>query len=422
MPDAKAAIISLHNDNKELCNLAASLKYEVIKIFVQRRHQPSAAGYIGPGKIKEIREYIEKTGIDAALVNGELRPSQWYNLERELEIKVYDRLRLILDIFADRAQRKEARLQVQWASLQYERPFIKELIHRTKIGEHPGFMAGGEYPVANYYEMIKKQMKKIQEELKKIEGRRKARRQHRLEKGFYLIAIAGYTNAGKSRLLNRLTDESIPVDGRLFSTLSTTTRRMQQKSHDGTVPLLITDTVGFIQDLPHYVIKAFHATLEEIELSDVVVLLVDGSDTIDGIRKKTVTSLHELRSMGHTPKVVVGLNKADLLTDEQQLERELAVSDLLGDQPLVWLSAKTGYNIDQLVDLIYTTLPKKIHMEVTFPSRMTEKSLATILQENVEIAQIDNGTEDRVYVWCSARVKDKVMGRLQKRGFAVRII
>jgi len=418
----KAVVISLQDDNHELCHLAASLRYQVHHVFVQHRNTPAVAGYIGPGKIKELRQYIDDNDIDVLLVNGELRPSQWYNLERSLEIIVYDRLRLILDIFADRAQRREAQLQVQWASLQYERPFIKELIHRTKMGEHPGFMAGGEYPVASYYEMIKKQMRKIQQELGKIEVQREARRRHRVDQGFYLISIAGYTNAGKSCLLNQLTDETTLVEEQLFSTLSTTTRRLKQESNDKTIPMLVTDTVGFIQNLPHWLVKAFHSTLEEIELSDVVILLIDGSNSNETIRKKTSTSLREMNSMANTPRIVVGLNKADLVTDRQRKDRETALYTLIEKYPFVWLSAETGYNIDKLVTTIYNMLPEKIHMEITFPKKMTKKTVAAVLQEDVGLSRIDNSNEEKAYVWCSARSKDKVIGRLEKRGLSIRVI
>jgi len=299
---------------------------------------------------------------------------------------------------------------------------MKELIHRTKKGEHPGFMAGGEYPVANYYEMIKKQMKKIQKELGKIEVQREARRRHRVAQGFYLISIAGYTNAGKSCLLNKLTDATTRVEEQLFSTLSTTTRRIKQRFNDKSIPLLITDTVGFIQDLPHWLVKAFHATLEEIELSDIAILLIDGSNSSETMRKKAVTSLHELNSMENTPHIIVGLNKADLVTDRQRKEQETVLESIIGTDPFVWLSAKTGYNIDKLIATLYNVLPEKIHLEITVPKKMTKKTVATVLKKEIGILHIDNSNNRRVKVWCSARSKEKVIGRLEKRGLNVRVI
>jgi len=169
MERKKAVIISLQEDNEELEHLSESLNYEVVKIFIQRQGKSRRPFYIGKGKIREIKDYLSERNINFAIVNGMLTPSQWYNMEKELGIKVYDRVHLILDIFADRAKRKEAKLQVKLAYLRYEKPYIKELIQRIRAGEHPGFMDGGEYEIANYYEMIKRQIKKIKKELEKLE-------------------------------------------------------------------------------------------------------------------------------------------------------------------------------------------------------------------------------------------------------------
>ena len=219
-------VISKNNDVKEIIALANSLGFEIVQTFIQKRENTTPY-YIGTGKLKEIKNFVDENEIEIAFINDELKPSQWYNLEDFLKIKVYDRIRLILEVFADRANRKEAKLQVKLAKLRYEKPFVRELIHRLKEKERPGFLAGGEYLVADYYEMIKKQMKKIKEELTKIEMERKIRRKDRREGGFYLVSIAGYTNAGKSSLLQLLTGENVLVEERLFSTLSTTTSKIK---------------------------------------------------------------------------------------------------------------------------------------------------------------------------------------------------
>jgi len=284
----RGILISKNDDVKELIALANSLGYEIVETFIQKKERITSH-YIGRGKLEEIKRFIEENDVEIAFVNADLKPSQWYNLENFLGIKVYDRIRLILEVFADRANRREAKLQVKLAKLRYEKPFVRELIHRLKEKERPGFLAGGEYLVADYYEMIKKQMKKIKEELAKIEMERKIRRKDRKEKGFYLVSIAGYTNAGKSSLLKLLTGENVLVEERLFSTLSTTTSKMKQFRKYK--PVLLTDTVGFIKNLPHWLIDAFHSTLEEIELADIVVLLIDASDDIDEMREETLTSL-----------------------------------------------------------------------------------------------------------------------------------
>ena len=282
-------ILSTKEDTKEIKELAKSLGYEIAKEFIQKRERTTPF-YLGKGKIEEVKNFIENNAIDVVIVNDALRPSQWYNLEKFLNVPVYDRIRIILEIFADRARRKEAKLQVKLARLRYEKPFVRELFHRLKKGEKAGFLGGGEYVVADYYEMIKRQMKKIKEELKKIAEEREIKRGERKEKGFYLISIAGYTNAGKSSLLNYLTGEKVIVEERVFSTLSTKVSKFKKR---GPLPLLFTDTVGFIKDLPHWLIDAFHSTLEEIALADIVILLIDASDDLNKMKEKAFTSIKE---------------------------------------------------------------------------------------------------------------------------------
>ncbi len=422
MDEKNAVIISLQRDTTELRRLAQALDYRVQQVFTQQRDAPDPASYIGAGKIAEVADYIANHDIDCAVVDQRLRPSQWYTMEKELNVKVYDRIRLILNIFADRAQRKEAKLQVRLASLRYERPYIRELIHRAKAGEHPGFMAGGQYEVANYYEMIKKQMKNIKEELAKTEKVRESHRKNRRDKGFYLVSIAGYTNAGKSSLLNQLSDEEVTVEERLFSTLSTTTRRLKHDRGTHAMPILITDTVGFIRDLPHWLVDAFHPTLEEIALSDVIVLLIDASEGMGTIREKTAVSLREIREMENHPDIVIGLNKADRLTREERRETQSALEDVIGARPTLFLSARTGENMDELVDAIYASLPDKVEMDIMFPDGIDEDDMSFIFNQQARIRAVRNDGTSAVRVICSERVKDKIMGRCRQRGAHVRMV
>ena len=418
MDDKKAIIISLHDDNCELKNLAESLDYKVEEIFVQHRDKPGGPLYIGKGKIDEIKEFSEKNDIECAIVNGTITPSQWYNMEKILGIKVYDRIHLILEIFADRAKRKEARLQVKLAYLRYEKPYIRELIHRTKMGEHPGFMAGGEYQVADYYEMIKKQIKKVKGELEKLEQGRESLNQYRRKKGFYLVTIAGYTNAGKSNLLNRLTEEHVKVEERLFSTLSTTTRIIKKK---GKTPVLVTDTVGFIKDLPHWLIDSFHSTLKEIELADVVVLLVDGSEDIDTIIEKMRLSIKEITNINAHQKIVVGLNKSDLMDKNEINEKIERICREIGEIPCTSLSAKTGHNIEHLVKMIYDCIPDNTIIEASFPHSIDRQEISSLLADS-DARLLNFDFNRKIRIICNDKVKEKIIGRFVKKGADVKII
>ena len=412
-PQKNAILVSLDDSIAEIIQLADTLGYTVVKTFLQHRSNPDVNFYIGCGKVDDIKDYLEdiEEPVDLVIVNGELKPSQWFALEKKFGKNVYDRIRLILAIFEEHAERREALLQVKLAQLQYERPYVRELIHRTKAGEHPGLMAGGEYQVDDYYEMIKRQTKKIGEDLQKIRENRELHRQTRYKSGFYSVSLAGYTNAGKSSLMNLLSGEKVKVEEQLFSTLSTTTRSITAKNKNQKIPILLTDTVGFIENLPACIIDAFHSTLEEIELADVVVLVVDSSEVKDVVEKKLKVSLDELRSIGVGAPIIIALNKVDLITTEQleTLKDHLKENDVIGDHASVAISAKEKQHIDLLLRTIYESLPHMV--KITFRLPTTEKSQAFISQlyEKTQVVNITYGEVIVVEVECNEKIKEKLI-------------
>ena len=408
-----AIVVSLNDNISEIVQLADSLGYDIVKTFIQHRKTPDVNSYIGPGKVEEIKEFIDNIEKDISLiiVDGKLKPSQWFILEKRLNVDVYDRIRLILAIFEKRADRKEARLQVRLAQLQYERPFVRELIHRARAGEHPGFMAGGEYQVDDYYEMIKKQMKKIKMNLKKIRDEREVRRQHRHIGGFYLVSLAGYTNAGKSSLLNLLSGEQVKVEGKLFSTLSTTTRKINNKNF----PILLTDTVGFIQNLPVWVIDAFHSTLEEIEVADVVLLIVDTSEKEEIIGKKLKVSLDELVELGVTSSIIIVFNKTDLLSKEEVTARinYLQKIKLTKNRKTVFISVKNKKNIDMLMGIVYQSLPNIARVKLRLPVNEKTQSFISWVYEKAHVSDISYDDYVTLCVECNARIKNKIVSKCE---------
>jgi GTP-binding protein HflX len=415
-----AVIASLNDDVSEIIQLAGSLDYKIVKTFIQHRNNPDVNSYIGPGKLEEIKEFIDEQDEDISLVivEGELKPSQWFTLEKKFSLDVYDRIRLILAIFEKRAERKEARLQVRLAQLQYERPFVRELIHRARAGEHPGFMAGGEYQVDDYYEMIKKQMKKISENLEKIRQEREVRRRYRHIGGFYLVSLAGYTNAGKSSLLSLLSGEKIKVEGRLFSTLSTTTRKIISKN----IPILVTDTVGFIQNLPAWIIDAFHSTLEEIEVADVVLLVVDVNEEPEVVGKKLQVSLDELVEIGVASPVIIVLNKIDML-DKDELDRRINYLQELGltkDKKVVSISVKNRSSIDLLLDTIYESLPHLVRIDIRLPVNEKTQSFISWIYDKARVSDISYDEFVSLSVDCNVEIRDKIVSRCRELdGFVV---
>jgi GTP-binding protein HflX len=267
------------------------LDFEILKIFRQTIRTPNPTYFLGSGKVDEISEYLEeqedKNGepLDYAILDCSLRANQIFNLENKFHVRVLDRSALILMIFLHHARTNEAKLQIEYAILNHQIPYVTEVVRRTKLGEHPGYLAGGEYKVDEYFRLTKQRIRKIQGNLKKIKTSREQRRKHRRRSGFKLITLAGYTNAGKSALLHTLTRAKVLVEDRLFSTVSTKTRRFRASK------LLLTDTVGFIRNLPTQLVEAFKSTLEEIIYADHIILVVDISENFEIIIDKIRTSL-----------------------------------------------------------------------------------------------------------------------------------
>ena len=412
-----AILISLDSSTTEIEKLAQTLGYTLLHTFIQRRDTPDVNYFVGSGKLDEIAEYVSssKTTVDLVIINGELKPSQWFMLEKKLSVDVYDRIRLILEIFKEHAKRKEARLQVKLAQLHYERPYVRELIHRARSGEHPGLMAGGEYQVDDYYEMIKKQMKKIRSDLDKIRKDREVHRKTRYKSGCYLVSLAGYTNAGKSSLLNLLSDESVTVEGKLFSTLSTTTRRIPQRTKGNSLPILLTDTVGFIENLPSWVVDAFHSTLEEIEVADVVVLVVDGSEHQDIVKKKLQVSLDELLALGVTASVIIAINKIDIIDQEKldSLLSYLTSHHLLTGKECVPISVEKKINIERFLQILNNNLPNLVKLILQVPANKESQNFISQLYNLCRVLTITYDKKITIEIECNSKIQEKIIATMK---------
>jgi GTP-binding protein HflX len=255
---------------------------------------------------------IKKTNAEKLLFDNRLNPSQSYNLAKATGIEAIDRFKLILEIFTKNAQTKEAKLQIQLATLEYERAHAKQRVRLAKIAEQPGFMGLGAYEVDVYHEAINRQINTILRKLTKIREKRSLHRNRRTELGFLSISLAGYTSAGKSSLFNSLTDETAEVDEALFTTLSTTTRLLEFSNRK----FLLTDTVGFIDRLPLKLIEAFHSTLEETIYSDLIILVIDISEATDIVEKKNKICLDTIERIGASSiPIITVLNKIDSVSE-----------------------------------------------------------------------------------------------------------
>jgi GTP-binding protein HflX len=318
------------------------MDYEVVGNLQQVR-EPDPAYLIGKGKAKELARLVKSLKADRVIFANQLSPSQAFKLHRVVGTEVVDRFQLILEIFAMRAGSPEAKLQVEYARLSYELPRIRERIKAAMLVERPGLRAGGEYEVDVHYDTVKRKLAALRKKLSAIAKTREQRRKHRRRRGFKLVALAGYTNSGKSTLLNALTAGGAKIDDMYFTTLAPRTRVVKSSRK-----ILLTDTVGFIDGLPPWLVEAFKATLEEIYLADLVVLLVDGIDPIPELLRKYRTSLQVLAE--YPVKVVVALNKVDLMErDDVQKKLELLNSF---SSSVVPISALKKSNLGTLVDLI----------------------------------------------------------------------
>lgn len=353
----------------ELEELAVSAGYEVIDKVTQHR-TPDRAYNVGRGKAEEIAILVDEKQPEKVIFDERLSAVQIYNLSKIFQVEVIDRFNLILEIFASRARTREARLQVDLAGLIYEKPKARMKVTLARRGEQPGFKGLGRYQADIYESEITGKIAKIEAELEIIRKRQGQTRIRRKEKGLDLVALAGYTNAGKSTLMNALVGESVVAKDQLFTTLVPTTRMLEVDRRK----VLLTDTVGFIRDLPHFMVEAFRSTLEEIYLADVILLVVDASEPAKAMVEKLVTS-HDTMwgEIGPVPIITV-LNKCDSLSPADLDDRIEAISHL-APHP-VFISAKTGEGLDILKDTIARYLPRWVSAEVTLPR--TEDGMSTL--------------------------------------------
>ncbi len=375
---------------------------------IEQIRAPDPRYQIGYGKIKELAELIKETGAQKIIFGNPLRPVQAYNIAKETGVEVIDRFQLILEIFARRATTTEAKLQIQLAKLKYELARAKEKVRLAKLGEQPGFMGLGAYEVDVYYETVKRQIQTIMEKLRKIRRKRVLHRERRAELGFPSISLAGYTNAGKSSLFTALTEEEVPVDDALFTTLSTTTRLVKFSRKK----FLLTDTVGFIDRLPLTLIEAFRSTLEETIYSDLILLVVDISEPLATVEKKLSVCLETIERIGASGiPIITALNKIDLLSQTEIQEKFEKLQDKAPKPVLT--SALYGLNLNQLKEIIAKTLRNFVQASFTLPLSNEAMSFLSWLFSRTDVQEVSY-EGDTVYVtfeavpWFAEKVKSRV--------------
>ncbi len=375
----------------ELAQLAQTAGSQVMDALIQKRDKPDIATFIGSGKLEELRQIVLATGADTVICNGELSPSQLTKMEKVVKVKVVDRTWLILDIFAQHARSREGKAQVSLAQMQYMLPRLRgwgESLSRQsggRVGSQGGGIGTrgpGETKLETDRRRIGKSMAKLRREIKDMHKARLTQRKARRKQQIPSVVITGYTNSGKSSLLNRLTNAGVLVENALFATLDPTIR--QAKTNSGR-EFTLSDTVGFVRELPHQLVEAFRSTLEEVADSDLILHVVDGSDPDPEGQLSAVRAVLAEIEASKVPELVV-INKSDA-ADPFVLDRLQ-----LREKNSVVVSALTGQGIEDLLRLIEAQLPSlQFEIKVLIPYENGDL-VAKIYREGVVQSRID--TED----------------------------
>ncbi|MFT2018829.1 GTPase HflX [Streptomyces sp. 796.1] len=398
-------VADAENSLAELAALAETAGALVLDGVIQRRPKPDPATYIGSGKAQELRDIVLESGADTVVCDGELSPGQLIHLEDVVKVKVVDRTALILDIFAQHAKSREGKAQVALAQMQYMLPRLRgwgQSLSRQMGGGGGGGMATrgpGETKIETDRRRIREKMAKMRREIAEMKTGRDIKRQERKRHKVPSVAIAGYTNAGKSSLLNRLTGAGVLVENALFATLDPTVRRAETPS--GRLYTLA-DTVGFVRHLPHHLVEAFRSTMEEVGDSDLILHVVDGSHPVPEEQLAAVREV--IRDVGavDVPEVVV-INKADA-ADPLVLQRLLRV-----EPHAIAVSARTGQGIEELLALIDVELPRpSVEIEVLVP--YTRGDLVSRTHADGEVLSEEHTSEGTLI---KARVHEELAAELQ---------
>jgi GTP-binding protein HflX len=383
-------LATAENSLRELSRLAETAGSEVLDALVQRRGRPDASTYVGAGKARELADIVAAVGADTVICDGELTPGQLRSLEGTVKVKVVDRTALILDIFAQHASSKEGKAQVELAQLQYMLPRLRgwgESLSR-QAGGRAGSNGGigsrgpGETKIETDRRRIRSRISRLRREIAEMSVGRETQRGQRRRNSVPSVAIAGYTNAGKSSLLNRLTGAQVLVDDSLFATLDPAVRRARTPSG---WPYTLTDTVGFVRHLPHQLVDAFRSTLEEVAEADLILHVVDGSDADPRSQLAAVREvLAEVGAAG-VPELVV-INKADSAGPIELEGLQLA------ERQSVVVSARTGAGIDELLAGIERLMPKRFR-EISVVIPYNRGDLLSRAHDEGEVLSVEHGSD-----------------------------
>jgi GTP-binding protein hflX len=376
---------------KELAELVDTAGATVLDSIIQSRERMHPGTYIGKGKIEEVKDRVIELGATGVVCDDELTPAQLRNLEDLLDTKVMDRTMVILDIFAKRATTSEGKIQVELAQLKFSAARLVGLRSSlSRLGGGIGTRGPGEKKLEMDRRLIHERISQLKAELKKVENHRELIRKSRDENLAFNVAIVGYTNAGKSTLLNKLTDANILAEDKLFATLDPTTRKLKLGSGQ---EILVTDTVGFIRKLPHHLIEAFKSTLEEAKYANLLIHMVDASN--EEASSQMLVVYDTLRSLDVVDKdIITVFNKTDLMEENMELPRDFHADKVLK------MSAKTGEGIEDLKKTVEDILQKqRVYLEHVFSYKDAGKiAIVRKFGEILSEEYIDEGISIKAYI------------------------
>jgi len=344
---------------EETRTMAENIGYEVGGTLIQKRKSVHHSYTIGPGRLGDLKRLVEETQADTVIFANPLSSSHVFKLTQYLggEVRVIDRNLLILEVFDKRAFTNEAKLQIRLAKLKYTLSWGREFIKlRGIMGEQLGWMGPGDYPYQEYYRAARNRISRIESELDDIYKKKMLKRDRRRELGFPIVALAGYTQAGKTSFFNLVTHEDKTVGLGPFTTLGTFARRADMNTNPDSPVFILIDSIGFIEDMHPIILKAFHATLGELATADLVLLFVDASDTEFPLERKIRACSQILREIDITSPIIVCANKMDLVSREQLEESISIIRKYFITEDIVPASIKTGQNLDKVLGLVSSKL------------------------------------------------------------------
>jgi GTP-binding protein HflX len=337
--------------------MAESIGYEVIDTIVQHRKSTHHTYTIGPGKLEEIKQIVAEDDIEAVIFANTLPSAHIFKIQRVLggtSIKIIDRNLLILEVFDKRAMTKEAKLQIALAKLRYTFSWGREYLRLEGIlASQVGWSGPGDYPYHDYERTAKKRIANMERELRDVYSKKNLLRDHRRERGFPIVALAGYTQSGKTTFFNRMSSEHKDTGLGPFTTLSTFARRIDQNNGGDNFSFILIDSIGFIEDMHPTILKAFNTTLGEISNADLILLFVDVSEEQESIFRKLTASKEILKKIAAKVPVVICANKTDLCSEDQLQAGKKLISRTFEAVPVIELSALKGFNTNQVVAEAY---------------------------------------------------------------------